>query len=386
MNIINYLENVKDEIGYENSNRLEHLYNNMNNETLKIIFSKIHFEVNSLLRYMNGRLTNGHYNAHESRLLLNYIDIIDDLQSRLRETKFSFSINTYYKDILNKCMDFLVPSGGSPIPNDFKKIELLLTNPMFEIKNTIKVKNINKETNYNIKLIGEGSYAKVFKYKDEHYNRTFAIKRANKNLNEKEYIRFQKEYEEMSNLNSPYIIEVYRYNDSDNEYTMEFVDYTLYEYINKNNNTITIEERKNLVYQVLRAFDYLHNKRLLHRDISLTNTLIKEYDRLKVIKISDFGLVKTPESNLTSTLSELKGSLNDPNLELYGFKNYEIRHETYALTRLIYFIMTGKTTINKNKFKNIEFKNFVLKGLDNDLQNRYQDIYNIKNTFSKIQF
>ncbi|MEJ8553757.1 protein kinase family protein [Tepidibacter sp. Z1-5] len=386
MDITNYLENIKDEIGDENSNRLELLYNNIENETLKIIFSKIHFEVNSLLKYMNSRLKNGHYTANESRMLLNYMDIIDGLQSRLRETKFSFSINRYYKDILNKCMDFLVEYGGSSIPNGFKKIELLLTKPMFEIKNKIQVKTSNKETNYNIKLIGEGSYAKVFKYKDNHYNRTFAIKRAKKNLTKKEYNRFKKEYEEMSNLNSPYIIEVYRYDDSENEYTMEYVDYTLYEYINKNNNTIGIEERKNLVYQVLRAFNYLHNKSLLHRDISLTNTLIKEYDTLKVIKISDFGLVKTQESNLTSISSELKGSLNDPNLELYGFKNYEIRHETYALTRLIYFIMTGKTTINKSKLKNIELKNFVLKGLDNNLEKRYQNTCDIRNAFSKIKF
>lgn len=385
MNIINYLETFKDNIGEENRNRLEHLYSNIDNETLKFIFSKIHFEINSLLRYMNGRLKNGHYNAHESRLLLNWIDKIEELESNLKKTKFSFTIHPYYKEVLDKCMEFLVQSGGSPIPNDFQKINLLLTDPIFKIENTITIKNTHKEANYPIKLIGEGSYAKVFKYKDECYNRTFAIKRAHNNLTDKEYQRFKKEYEEMSNLNSPYIVEVYRFNASKNEYIMEFVNHTLYDYINKNNNTITIEERKNLVYQVLKAFNYLHEKNILHRDISLTNTLIKKYDGLKVIKVSDFGLVKTPESNLTSTLTELKGSLNDPNLELYGFKNYEIRHETYALTRLIHFIMTGKTTINKNKFRTLKFKDFILKGLDNNLEKRYKDTYDIKKSFLELQ-
>jgi serine/threonine protein kinase len=33
-----------------------------------------------------------------------------------------------------------------------------------------------------LKLIGEGSYAKVFKYIDDYYKKKFVLKRANKNL------------------------------------------------------------------------------------------------------------------------------------------------------------------------------------------------------------
>ena len=54
----------------------------------------------------------------------------------------------------------------------------------------------------------------------------------------------------------------------------------------------------------------------------------------------------------------MKGSL-DPKLEILGFNNYEIRHETYALTRIVYFVMTGKTKLET--FKNKEFENLLIK-------------------------
>lgn len=44
----------------------------------------------------------------------------------------------------------------------------------------------------------------------------------------------------------------------------------------------------------------MHDKNLLHRDISLTNVFVKHYENINVFKIGDFGLVKVASSNLTS--------------------------------------------------------------------------------------
>lgn len=88
------------------------------------------------------------------------------------------------------------------------------------------------------------------------------------------------------------------------------------------------------------------------------------YDDIRVSEVADFGLVK--ESNLTSICSELKGYFNDPELRLESLSNYTILHETYAITRLLYFIMTGRT--NTEKISNISLKDFVHKGLSSDKQ------------------
>lgn len=382
MNIDNYFHNKIDEYGDENVNRLITVYEPVPNERLKKIFSKIHFQLNHLFKYLNERLTNGHYTAQESRELIYWIDQIEEIQSNLKKTDMEFDIDEYYKGIIKKCSDFLQRSGGSPIPSGFEKINLIQIEPIFIIEKTVTVENGNKEVMYPIKLIGGGSYAQAFKYKDEYYNKYFVIKRANSDLTEKEYERFKIEFEEMKKLNSPYVVEVYKFDDEKREYIMEYVDETIKDYISKNNTKLTKSDRQNIVFQILKAFEYIHSQDLLHRDISLTNVLVKKYEGLNVVKISDFGLVKTKESNLTSTDSEVKGSLNDPQLDVFKFKNYYIAHETYALTRLIYFVMTGKVKIDK--FGDDSLKEFVMRGVSINLDERYKDIAELREAFRKI--
>lgn len=153
---------------------------------------------------------------------------------------------------------------------------------------------------------------------------------------------------------------------------MEYLDCSLSNYIKKNNQKLSHSEKRNLVNQVLKAFKYLHSKGLLHRDISPSNILLKIYDDVVVVKIADFGLVKVPNSQLTNLNTELKGSFNDSGLITEGFQNYDILHETYALTKLIFFIITGKT--NVSNIKNPSLKQFVQKGLSADKSKRYQSV------------
>lgn len=235
---------------------------------------------------------------------------------------------------------------------------------------------------FDLKLIGSGSYANVYKYKDTFYNRPFILKRAKKELTDKEVARFKREFDVMNDLSSPYILEVYCYNPDKNEYIMEYMDYTLDGYIAAHNSTLTIVQRKGIAQQILRAFDYLHSKGHLHRDISPKNILIKEYDDTLVVKLSDFGLVKIPDSTLTTVNTEFKGYFNDPALVVEGFNTYGIVHETYALTRVIYFVMTGKT--NTEKITNQNLRAFVEKGLNPDKIKRFQNIRDMISAFKAI--
>lgn len=251
------------------------------------------------------------------------------------------------------------------------------------IKNSIEIKE--QESNYyELKLIGEGSYAQVYKYKDKYYDHSFALKRAKKDLSSKELHRFKREFEQMKALNSPYIVDVYSYNEDKQEYLMEYMDYTLDMYILNNNGKLSFSQRKGIASQVLRSFKYIHSKDLLHRDVCPKNVLVKIYDDIFVIKVSDFGLVKIPGSELTSINTEYKGYFNDPELRLEGFNTYCILHETYAITRLIFFIMTGRTNTNTDKISNPQLKEFVKVGLCSDKSKRYQDIGELISSFNKI--
>ncbi len=122
----------------------------------------------------------------------------------------------------------------------------------------------------------------------------------------------------MKGLNSPYIVDVYAYNEENNSYIMEYMDFTLDNYLKLNNDKISSGLRKSICLQLLKACKYLHEKGYLHRDLAPTNTLIKTYDDVLVVKIADFGLAKNPTNQLTTINTEFKGYFNDPNLKFEG--------------------------------------------------------------------
>lgn len=243
----------------------------------------------------------------------------------------------------------------------------------------IEIETSIESKNYDLQLIGNGSYANVFKFKDDFYNKSFALKRAKKDLNEKELERFKLEFKEMQEIDSKYVLEVYSYNDEKNEYVMEYMDETLEKYIDSHNATLTLAQRRYIGIQLLNAFESLHKYNILHRDISPKNILVKIYADGPVFKISDFGLVKLPDSDLTSTNTEIKGYLNDPSLRITGFKNYNIQHEIYALTLLLVYVLTGKS--NYANIKDINVCAFMKKGTEQVINNRYKDVQELRAAF-----
>lgn len=388
MNIENYIESQYRELLSCSQINAEYsdLYKSFRNQKLREILMTLHHDLVGLFRTMNERLPTGEHEAHfwaePSRDLIKRIEIIFSLVSSLKETPLAFQIDPYYLDLLTRCRDFLSSSGGSSLPPNMAKVELYYTLPIFLPLSSITISHKQQDFTFDLKLIGSGSYANVYKYKDTFYNRPFILKRAKKELTDKEVARFKREFYVMNDLSSPYILEVYCYNPDKNEYIMEYMDYTLDGYIAAHNSTLTIVQRKGIAQQILRAFDYLHSKGHLHRDISPKNILIKEYDDTLVVKLSDFGLVKIPDSTLTTVNTEFKGYFNDPALVVEGFNTYGIIHETYALTRVIYFVMTGKT--NTEKITNQNLRAFVEKGLNPDKIKRFQNIRDMISAFKAI--
>ena len=374
----------------QENHEYEFLYSEIAHLKIRRIFYTAHYELVNLLKLMNDRLPTEeegkHYWADPSRKLLKIIDIILTLQANLKLTQYAFYVDYYYGKLFEDFKSWLATSGGSTIPPHRKQINIYYTLPIFLAARTIIVDSVlnNACASYQLKLIGEGSYAKVFKYKDLFYNQWVALKRANSGLGAKELVRFRKEFDTMNGLHSPYVTQVYRFFDDKNEYTMEYMDYTLKDYISKGNNKITIDDRKKLVYQIFKAFGYLHSKNILHRDISPNNILIRIYDDVNIVKISDFGLAHVKESELTTVNTEFKGWFNDPSLLTDGFASYDMCHEVFALTRIVYYTITGR--INTEKIENESLSDFVRKGLNTDKSIRFKDIEDMRNAFRKLDF
>lgn len=277
--------------------------------------------------------------------------------------------NGPWKEYLEKFNEILEPDGYKLIPT--RNVSGRQIFEAQEIDHVVIPRAA--ETIYaGMRAIGEGSYARVFRYTDSFYQKDFVLKRAKPDLDEKELQRFKREFEEMQSLRSPYIVEVYSYNDEKHEYIMELMDFSLEKYINDHNQSMTLQERRNIIMQLLRAYGYLHSKNIYHRDISPKNVLLKQYDDVVIVKLSDFGLVKIVDSDLTSENTEFKGALNDPALKTEGFANYGLLHEIYAITLLFAYILTGKS--NWAKIDDPTIKAFMAKGTNPDKTKRFQTL------------
>lgn len=392
--IDSYLKRVFSESGLSYLDDYYDLYDFVPNEDLRRLLASYHTQLNNWFVVMNSDIRKeydeddnlhfigGYFHAQDSRDYLSLIENIDHLKSKLSASEYAFTFcNEAYTERIRQCRRFVVRSGGSTIPENFAPIEIEELNPIFQMSKSIALHQDQKTLYANLKFLGKGSYARVYSYMDPNYQIPIVLKRALPELNAKELERFKQEYHVLKSLNSPYIITVYAYHEDKNEYSMEYMDETICNYISKNNTKLDLTTRKRIIAQICKGLSYIHGKGLLHRDISLTNIFIKHYEDVDVVKIGDFGLVKIPESNLTSLQSDFKGSLNDSDLINVGFGNYKIYHETYALTRLCYFILTGGTSIDKQTGS---IREFWHRGTSTNIQDRFQSVDELMDAVKSI--
>lgn len=350
-------------------------------DSFKRIFAYFHQALNGLFDFLNTKnASNKHYNADASRELISVIQKYEDLEFSLKQAGTEILMNDSYKKLIEVCKKFLVSSGGSPIPDDFSRINIIRYESIFELPNrTIRVTRANQKC--ELTVIGQGAFSIVQKYRDPNYEKFFAVKQAKKNLHSREIARFKREFEILRKLNFPYVLEVYVYDHEKNSYSMEYCDATLHEYIDKNNQKLSFTHRKKLALQFLYGINYLHANDLLHRDISFNNILIKLFDNgAAIVKLSDFGLVKEKESLFTKNDTEIKGTIIDPYLE--NFKDYNCQNEVYAVGVILLFIFTGKKNLKSGK--NGIFK-VVDKCTDRLVSNRYSEIIEIINDIDLLQ-
>lgn len=364
------------------SGEYEQLYSRVDDDRLRLLLATLHRDFTNLFRQMNERLPTGatarHYWAEPSRQLRKRIEMAHGLCEATLDSESPLEIDKYYKNVFYLCRKFLRDSGGSELPPHMEVVRLYYELPIFCLAQTVSLSR-ETVTNAALKLLGRGSYAEAYAYEDPFLHKKIVVKRAHKTLTSKELERFRQEYEVMKKLSSPYIAEVFRYEeDGFCQYYMECLDGTLHKYILKQNNKLTLQQRILLAKQILKGIQYLHNKKILHRDLSPSNILLKIYENCVVVKLADFGLVKVPDSQLTTCHTSVKGAFRDPQLETDGFDNYSLCHEIYALTRIIYFVMTGRENISN---LSEPWKAFVEKGTNVRKELRYQDVEELQKAF-----
>lgn len=142
------------------------------------------------------------------------------------------------------------------------------------------------------------------------------------------------------------IIEAYVYNDDEISYTMEYCNADLKKYISDAAH-LEEERRVDLVLEILDIMKQVHERKVLHRDLSPKNIFIKDGHPI----IADFGLGKAIDESGRTYMTidtSMNGTLEycDPR-QFQGLGFADEQSDIYSLGRIINYVMTG----NSDNFK-----------------------------------
>eukprot|EP00485_Elphidium_margaritaceum_P023433 CAMPEP_0202712548 /NCGR_PEP_ID=MMETSP1385-20130828/42699_1 /ASSEMBLY_ACC=CAM_ASM_000861 /TAXON_ID=933848 /ORGANISM="Elphidium margaritaceum" /LENGTH=194 /DNA_ID=CAMNT_0049372621 /DNA_START=8 /DNA_END=589 /DNA_ORIENTATION=+ len=142
--------------------------------------------------------------------------------------------------------------------------------------------------------LGEGTYGEVYKAENVETNQIVAIKRLfMDDANEGIPSTTVREIALLKSLDHCNIVRLQEtvYFHHNLFLVFAYFDNDLKKYFDRNRGTISMNEIKHYVQQILMAVEHCHSKRVYHRDLKPQNILIDE--ATKQIKLADFGLSRT---------------------------------------------------------------------------------------------
>ena len=154
------------------------------------------------------------------------------------------------------------------------------------------------ETYDVIEEIGSGAYGRVFKAVDRSTGQVCAVKRLNIDaIAQKDEDRFWREVKILSQLQSPYTVQIYGAGFDVNEpyMVLEFLEgETLFDYT-RANGPMSVERVWALGKQLLEGLAEAHDHGVVHRDLKPENIMLVGRDR-EHAKILDFGIAGVVDS------------------------------------------------------------------------------------------
>lgn len=262
----------------------------------------------------------------------NYNGLRQSLSSLINSANIVSNSNDTKISKLNDEIDIetnmITLSNNSHYINNYMEVENFKCERLPKlISNSLLINNSNKYiTNFNqIKLLGQGAYGSVYKVFHKYEKKFYAIKKVfiTKDIVEDNYDIFR-EIQIYSELMNDQVVRYYgswididvgsiiEYNEQiKNDYEFEKIDYicpilfiqmelcdfTVKDYLMTWAEYDSIDEKINILIQIIKGLEYIHSKNIIHRDIKpdniflITNNLNPETNKYQV-KIGDFGLCK----------------------------------------------------------------------------------------------
>ncbi|EGR30802.1 protein kinase domain protein [Ichthyophthirius multifiliis] len=221
-------------------------------------------------------------------------------------------------------------------------------------------KPISLDSFYLLTIIGKGSYAKVSLVRKKDDNQVYALKAIKKQLikekNQREHVIGERNI--LQQVDNQYIVKM-KYAFQDNKYIYFVLEFCpggeLYQLLYAKRQ-LTEQQTKFYAAQMVKAFEYLHSKNIIYRDLKPENVLITKEG---YIKLTDFGL-----SKMNIIGQEAKSLCGTPEYlapEILLQKGHGKPVDWWTLGNIIYEMVTGQPAFynesRKTLFQNIEKNN-----------------------------
>ena len=241
-----------------------------------------------------------------------------------------------------------------------------------------KMKNIWEKYN-KIEIIGVGAYADVYKAKNELTNEYVAIKEIKKmrvNNSNKDILNESEIMKKLKSENSISLIEIIETLES-YYIVSEYCYMSLEEYMNKRNNSLSIEEIKELLLDLNKGLKEMNDNNIIHRDLKPSNILLS-FNKSKInkicFKISDFGISRLLDENITLSSNGTPVTMS-PEMLKRDINLISSKSDIWSLGIIIYYLYFkeypyngGEYNIIKQIEQNKKLKNTNNKGLDDLIQ------------------
>ncbi len=264
---------------------------------------------------------------------------------------------------------------------------------IYDLNNFIPVLEFNSP-----KIIGIGSYGKVYLYRNITDKKLYAIKHLDKMILCKSIHTIKRIYDEIniqSRIHHQNIVRLLNVKENDKSIylIMEYANTgSLFKYI-RDKQCLSEEESFKFFSQIINAIYFLHKNDFIHRDIKPENILI--FDN-KVCKLCDFGCCVELNGKQRSTYC---GTTEYMSPEIVNKMEYSKEIDIWSLGILLYEMIHGyspfnpnneyyntKEVIDKIKIHDLHFdiniskecKDLICHLLDKNAKNRYkiEDIFN----------